>query len=112
MLSLAECRVALDGECSLSDEELEALRDQHYALAEMLIDYITAPDVTEVDRSRHSGPDSETAPRRLQEAQAHSPELDWGAVEERAAIREFDGHQSRDEAERGAVSDLLLSRVN
>lgn len=36
-LSIAECRRLMGAECGLSDAELEALRDQTYALADISI---------------------------------------------------------------------------
>lgn len=46
-------------------------------------------------------------------ARPHAPEPDWQelreAFEERAAIREYDGGQSREDAEAGALLDVAAS---
>lgn len=91
MLSLSRCREVLAGESArLSDEQVTQLRDQLYALAETAVQlaHMTPP----VDFSL-------AAASLTTEVRAD--------VEERAAIIEFDGRLSRDQAERFALSRHL-----
>jgi len=91
VLSLSKCREILGGESArLSDEQVTRLRDQLYALAETAVQlaHITPP----VDFTL-------AAASLTTEVRAD--------VEERAAILEFDGRLSRDQAERFALARQL-----
>ena len=100
MLSLERCRKLLGTENSLPDESLVTLRDQLYCLAELVLDF------------RDSGQKLNDSIDGAFEQIASSRE-DPDALIERAAIIEFDGKVSRDEAERRAITLSLASdRVN
>jgi hypothetical protein len=99
MISLERCRKVLGPQNGLSDETLATLREQLYCLAELALNV----------RDRQK-----TTDRELDafEQAANSPE-DLEALRERAAIIEFDGNFSRDEAERMAISlSLENERLN
>lgn len=87
-LGLAKCRTLL-ADKSLSDAEVSGHLDALYSLAEVACDAF----------SERAG--CFDALRNL------APDEDWEAVEERAALREYEGGQSRDEAERAAVCEVL-----
>lgn len=96
MLSLGRCRKLLGPENTVPDEKLVTLRDQLYCLAELVLDLRDSSQ--RVDRSVHGA----------FEQMAVSNE-DLNALKERAAIIEFDGKVSRDEAERRALELSLAS---
>ena len=76
----------------LTDAQLEELRDQLYDLAQVTVaSYASGPGVP---------------PKRLA---PHFGEADYFDVEERAAIMEFDGRLSRDQAERLALRQRASS---
>lgn len=92
-LSLAECRSELSQTVEpLNDEQLLVERDRMYALAAVLVGAyrnsksVSLPSLVDVLES------------------------DWAEVEERAAIFEFDGNLSRDQAEKLALSEYLKSQ--
>ncbi len=86
MLSLEKCREILRKE-SLSDGEIETVRDQLYELAEAALARCSILDLgRESVRARLDPEDSE--------------------LSERAAIREYDGAMSRPAAELAAVIDF------
>lgn len=96
MLSLQTCRELLGHDSNITDGQIEQLRSQMYALASVGIS---------AHRRMTAGPAgpfksalSALAPSALAEA------------EERAAIADFDGGLSRDQAERLAL-DRVLKRV-
>jgi len=91
-LSLERCR-ALLGECEATDEELETVREGLYVLAEGVLDAYPTPTSLNFERARRT-----------------APCLDWEQIGERAAIREHEGGQPRDEAERAAIREVLSSR--
>ncbi len=93
MLSLERCRKLLGTENSLPDESLVTLRDQLYCLAELVLDL--------------RGSEQKLSDSAFEQI-ARSRE-DPDALIERAAIIEFDGKVSRDEAERRAISMSLAS---
>jgi hypothetical protein len=99
MISLERCRKVLGPKNRLSDENLATLREQLYCFAELALNV----------RDRQKTTDSE--PCALEQA-AKSPE-DLEALRERAAIIEFDGNFSRDDAERQAITlSLENERLN
>ena len=86
MLTLQRCRELLETDSpGLSDSELEALRKQLYAIAQV-------------------GIHARARERQFAQAIAALAEDERADVEERAAILEFDGKLSRDQAERLALS--------
>lgn len=100
MLSTARCRTLLGPDCSLSEAELERLRQDLYSLAEVALESISCLRTLLVTSAlRNSEPllDSPGAgplPQRV----TTSPDDEYEATE-RAAILEFDACMSRSEAE-------------
>lgn len=90
MLSLERCRKALGADNKLSDEDLAKLRDQFYCLASLALEL----------RDRQKKQTLERPDGCL---------IDRDALEERAAIIEFEGNLSRDEAEKKAVAFAVES---
>ena len=88
MLSLERCRKVLGSDTKLSDEDLATLRDQLYCFAALALEVRDTQKKSVLER-----PDLDS--------------LDRDALEERAAIIEFDGKMSRDEAERNALALVL-----
>jgi hypothetical protein len=100
MISLERCRKILGSNDSVSDENLAALREQLYSFAELALDIR--------DRKQASVLPSTSAFEQL--ADEHDePDI----LRERAAIIEFDGKVSRDEAERMTINlELATERIN
>jgi hypothetical protein len=96
MLSLEHCRKLLGPENNVPVEKLVTLRDQLYCLAELVLDL------------RDSSRKADLSVNGPFEQIAVSYE-DPYALQERAAIIEFDGKVSRDEAERRAIEMSLAS---
>lgn len=95
MISLERCRKVLGPNNRLSDESLATVREQLYCFAELSLNIWDYRKGTESDSlSLRQFCDSE---ERLEE------------LEERAAIMEFEGNQTRDEAERLAISLSLAN---
>jgi hypothetical protein len=98
MLSLEHCRKILGAKVPISDEELATLRDQLYCFAELALD-------VRDKRQRVVSPVEGTF-----EQVADSQE-DLDVLRERAAIMEFGGNISREEAERMAVTSSLANEL-
>lgn len=104
MLSVQQCRAALGGRPDLTDNDIERLRTQLYAIAEVAVHQF------KVDRDRPhesktgvgSGPDALRA-----RALKLMPDDQRETFEERAAIMEFDGGINRDVAERRALMHIV-----
>jgi len=86
MLTIHKCRKLVGADCDLTDKELEQLRNQFYCLASLALE--------ERDRQKKF-------------LKVNGSVIDRHAVEERAAIIEFEGNVSRDKAERDAVALAL-----
>jgi hypothetical protein len=56
VLTIKRCREILGADCKLTDEEVEALRDQLYVVAEVTLDAFPSKAKTEADAA---GPDTE-----------------------------------------------------
>ena len=101
MLSLERCRSLLGPACRPSNEQLEQMRQELYALAEMIMDDLhqrerpSKPEGTSNERPRSS--DSH---RPVKEALTLVPPRKLQEVEERGAILQFDAGMARKEAER------------
>ncbi len=95
MLSLRRCRELLPRDATLSDAELEELRGLLYVLAEVLIHEFTLQQGTPEPGSR------------LDAMLDLMPPEDREAIEERAAIKEYEAGLERDEAERAALTAHL-----
>ena len=94
MLSLEQCRKVLGNGAPPADEDLERIRRDLYALAHVAVSAFGSHHT--VDR-----------PEPLKAALRLVPDHEQEALEERAAIREFDGGLDRDDAERAVVSDYV-----
>ncbi len=92
MLSLERCRQLLGDECA--DEDLERLRGGLYGLAGVVVDGFF--------EGRAGGPAVQFR-RALQLV----PAGERDALEERAAIHEYDGSLERDDAERTVLNEML-----
>ncbi len=120
MLSLKRCRELLGFKCALTDYELELLRDQMYGLAQVLVEAVLerrggegcsrAAEAVPVEGVGENG--SAPSIKSLQDVLTLLPPDHRENLEERAAIREFDGSLGRDEAERAAILDYWRSKVN
>lgn len=96
MLSLTACREILGADsANISDAEMKALRDQLYYLATMTINTLQA----------NRGISNSFSNLRLSLNQCLADTCI--EVEERAAVMEFDGKLSRDEAERAAIAGAV-----
>ncbi len=96
MLSIKRCREVLGNKVALEDDEIQQLRDQLYSLANAILD---------ISPRTSSGPETNL------DAVSHlMTEEEAEEVSERAAVREFDGHMPREEAERAAVVDVIRKR--
>jgi hypothetical protein len=110
MLSLAECRQILGPNCDLADSELEAIRNQLYAVAGVAITTRCAPTLKEAGKSPAREATGEKIElKRYWHLSNFKPALrlipaeDRHEVRERAAIIEFDAGAKRDDAERRAL---------
>lgn len=101
MLSLQRCRAILGHR--LDDADLERVRDQLYAVAAVTVEAFIQGQRSPAPRD--VGSLGGEADRR--DALALLPPEERVAVEERAALMEFDGGLDRDRAERHAVLRLV-----
>jgi hypothetical protein len=88
MLSLERCRKLLGSDTKLSDENLATVRDQLYCFAALTLEVRDIKKKSVFERPEVGS-------------------IDRDALEERAAIIEFEGKLSRDEAERNALALAL-----
>ncbi len=120
MLSLAKCRELLDLNDSKSDAELELLRDRLYGLARVVgqicpREWRGKRPQKKLDAACQTidGAAQVQVPPKPEgffDALAMLPEEDRYAVQERAAIHEFDGGLERDTAERAAFSEYWRAK--
>ena len=94
MLSLERCRKILGDVAPPADEDLEPIRRDLYALAHVAVSAFGIHHAVE-------------RPEHLKAALRLVPDHEQEAIEERAAIREYDGGIDRDDAERAVLSDYL-----
>lgn len=100
-LTTAECRKILGKDFSITDDRLDRLRDELYALAELVTERFSA-----------TAPLPDPSPlARFDSALALLPDAERADVAERAAIMQFDGGVSADEAERAAVVAVIRRKV-
>jgi hypothetical protein len=93
-VSIDRCRKLLGPKLSGSDQDLAMLREQFYSLADLFLD-VRADE----KNSRQVGTE------RLERAANSKEELE--VLQERAAIIEFEGDVSREDAEQMAISFAL-----
>ena len=86
MISLERCRKILGSSNKITDDDLATLRDQFYCLASLALE--------ERDRQKKF-------------LKVNGGVIDRDALEERAAIIEFEGNLSREEAEDYAVAQAI-----
>lgn len=104
MLTVKNCRQFLGLESdNLSDREIEALRDQLYCLATL---------TTTQFLKTQSPAKSESNVLDFRTALSSLVDDERDSMEERAAVMQFDGNLSRDEAERAAISLTLRGGKN
>lgn len=99
MLTLAQCRAALQSDCCITDDELLRLRDQLSGIA----------DVITILAAQRSLP-RQASGDVFDDAVMMFPEDERAAMLERAAIHEFDGGVPRDVAERRVLADAVTAR--
>lgn len=107
MLSVPRLRQIVGDQCDFSDAELERFRDGLYDIARNLVDECKLPPKKPQEPCF---PTDEGTVIPFEEAMRRLPENDRIAVEERAAIHEFDGNMTRADAERQALQDHQKSR--
>lgn len=95
MLSVQRCRELLGASAPSSDEDIEELRSQLYAVAVVWLG----------QGARPLEPSTDSLLSAL-------PEDDRVGVEERAAVLEYDGGVPRDLAERAAITDIFRTPKN
>lgn len=97
MLSLARCRSLLGPGVDISDEELSLIVTQLYAVAEVALDQALAAPAAAAKAAPSRAHPFEATLRLVSEAERE-------ALEERAAIQEYDGGLSRRDAERATLA--------
>lgn len=99
MLSLQRCREILGSSCPATDAEIELLRDQLMAIADVAL---------ELGRERLGAGASITFHQKLKFVSSKQEE----EIVERAAIREFDGGLQRTEAEEAALQEWVRMQLD
>lgn len=105
MISLELCREIL-GDQSLPDEQVDSIREAIYSIAFSAFDEYSS----NTQRTGNEGSkDKSVEFERFQFDRALSlvPDTVCEDIEERAAIREFEGELSKDEAERSAFQEYI-----
>lgn len=117
MLSVKKCREVLDSKSSHSDEFLERMRVELYALANVILDGVAAAKLPSPRKPSDSADGKQDtlgaggacpivgSPSPYADVLALLPEDDRHAVEERAAIHQFDGGCAREQAEKLALDE-------
>lgn len=123
MLTVKKCRELVGDDTNLSDEMLEKLRDELYSLANAILDGTTAAqllpprELPHHNCDKHDGPDTGDIPCDVGAASPYPdvlallPEDDRNAVEERAAMHEFDGGCTREQAEKLALDEHWTKKL-
>lgn len=110
MLSLRRCRDLLTGAVGSSDVEVEQLRDQLHAIAEVAVEGFIAKERVSATRSPTEARPHDNSEDARPAALRLIAEPERHAVEERAAIMEYEGGLDRDHAERRAVLHVVRGR--
>ena len=106
MISLERCREIL-GDQSLPDDQVASIREAIYSIAFVAFDdYVSKANGTGDKACRSMDVEKFQFDRALTLV---SEEVRTG-IEERAAIKEFEGELGRDEAERSAVQEYIEAR--
>ena len=96
MVDLRRCREILGPDCSLTDEQLELLRDQLAGLADIALE---------------AGRGSKGATNAFETVLSLAPEPQRQEIDERASIMEFDGGLLRALAEEAALNDFARKQT-
>lgn len=105
MISLDRCRQLL-GDPLLPDDQISSTRDALYSLGfKAYDDYTTG--VQEANEERSQSADIPIERFQFDRALLLIPEDEREGIEERAAIKEFEGEIDRDEAERTAIQEYI-----
>lgn len=102
MLSLQKCRSLLGTDCKLTDSQIEQLRQEIYAFSDVAVEAFCA--------QRRANTANGSKPNDAGSCLAAIPQEERQAVEERAAILEFEGHLKKPEAERQAFGEWAQSK--
>jgi hypothetical protein len=102
VLTLQKCRSLLGTDCKLTDAELEQLRHELYIVAEVAISDFCV--------TRKAGAPNGSEPQSVSASFRQIPPEERAAVEERAAILEFEAHLKKPEAERQAFGEWVQSK--
>jgi hypothetical protein len=96
VVDLRRCREILGPDCSLTDEQLELLRDQLVGLADIALE---------------AGRGSNGATSGFDTVLSLAPEAQRQEIDERASIMEFDGGLQRALAEEAAFNDFARNQT-
>ena len=103
MLSIARCRALLGPDCSLNEAQLENLKQELYSLAQItIVGFRRRQPSTKIGPAANDSP-SPARHFNLPSATGILPPNDRDALEERAAIQEFEADFDRDQAEKQAL---------
>jgi hypothetical protein len=102
VLSIQKCRFLLGADCKLTDSQIEQLRREIYAFADIAVETFCAQKTADSGRGAKLESNSGCI------SAVPGPERD--KVEERAAILEYDGNLRRPEAERQAFGEWAQSK--
>jgi hypothetical protein len=101
VLTLQKCRSLLGTDCKLIDTQLEQLRAELYALSDVVIEVYSA--------QKRANPADSSKLKNTETCLTAVPQEERQAVEERAAILEFEGGLKKSEAERQAFGEWVQS---
>jgi hypothetical protein len=102
VLSLQKCRSLLGADCKLNDAELEQLQRELYAVADVAVGAFCA--------QKRSGSGNGSKSQIVSGCLGGIPDKEREAVEERAAILEFESGLRKPEAERQAFGEWAQSK--
>ncbi len=117
MLSVKKCREVLGNKSSHTDEFLERMRGELYALANVILDGVATAKSPSPRKPSDSADGKQNTPGAggtypivgsaspYADVLALLPEDDRHAVEERAAIHQFDGGCTREQGEKLALGE-------
>jgi hypothetical protein len=101
LLDLEKCRALLGTDCKLTDSQLEQLRQEIYVLSDVVLESFCAQKLSAAGRTGKS--------QNISGCLNGIPHPEREAVEERAAILEFERGLNRPEAERQVFGEWVQS---
>lgn len=101
LLDLEKCRLLLGTDCKLTDSQLEQLRQEIYALSDVVLESFCAQKLPGAGRTGKS--------QNISGCLNGIPHPEREAVEERAAILEFERGLKKSEADRQAFGEWVQS---